>query len=338
MSEDTAVRRGPPRVFVAGHRGMVGSAIVRALQARGGSELLVRPRAELDLCEQQQVRDFFAANRIDEVYLAAARVGGIHANDSFPAEFIQQNLAIAANVIHEAWRSGVHRLLFLGSSCIYPKLASQPIREEALLTGALEPTNAPYALAKIAGILMCQSYNRQYGTDFRCVMPTNLYGPADNYHPDHSHVLPGLMRRLHEAARSGAPQVAVWGSGRPLREFLHADDLAAACLHVMALPAEAYRAAAPCGFLNVGSPDEISIAALAASIARVVGYGGTLTFDTGRPDGTLRKHLDSSAIAATGWRPAIGLDEGLARTYRCALAEGALAPVPTRPCADAGAP
>jgi len=317
-----------PRIYVAGHRGMVGSAIVRALRARGNVEIITRTHAELDLCDQQQVWAFFAAQPIDQVYLAAARVGGIHANNTFPAEFIQQNLAIATNVIHAAWQSGVRQLLFLGSSCIYPKLAEQPIREEALLTGALEPTNAPYALAKIAGIVMCQSYNRQYGTDFRCAMPTNLYGPGDNYHPENSHVVPGLFRRLHEAACNGTPQVSVWGSGRALREFLHADDLAQACLHVMALSGEDYRAAAPAGFLNVGSADEISIAALAARIAQIVGYRGELVFDTSRPDGTPRKRLDCNAIASTGWLPAITLDDGLARTYRCAIAEGSFTHAP----------
>lgn len=304
---------------------MAGSAIVRALEAAGNVTLVTRTHAELDLCEQQAVRAFFASEHIDEVYLAAARVGGIHANDTYPAEFIQQNLAIAANVIDAAWRSGVKHLLFLGSSCIYPKYAAQPMREDALLTGALEPTNTPYAIAKITGIVMCQSYNRQYGTDYRCVMPTNLYGPGDNYHPENSHVVPGLFWRLNEAARSNTPTVDVWGSGQALREFLHVDDLARACLHVMALPAEAYLTAAPAGFLNVGSDDEISIATLAATIARVVGYQGNLAFDRSRPDGTPRKRLDCQAIVATGWHPTIGLEDGLARTFRRAQADGALA-------------
>jgi len=313
-----------PRIYVAGHRGMVGSAIVRALRARGNVEIVTRTHAELDLCDQQQVRAFFAAQRFDQVYLAAARVGGIHANNTFPAEFIQQNLAIATNVIHAAWQSGVRQLLFLGSSCIYPRLAGQPIREEALLTGALEPTNAPYALAKIAGIMLCDSYNRQYGTDYRCAMPTNLYGPGDNYHPENSHVIPGLLRRFHDAAERGAEHVAVWGSGKPLREFLHVDDLASACLHLMALPETEYRHAAPHGFLNVGSEDEVSIAALAALIAEATGFGGTIGFDTSRPDGTPRKRLDCGAIAATGWRPCIGLRQGLQDTYRNALSDGLL--------------
>jgi len=313
-----------PRIYVAGHRGMVGSAIARALRARGDVEIITRTHAELDLCDQQQVQAFFATQRIDQVYLAAARVGGIHANNTFPAEFIQQNLAIATNVIHAAWQNGVRQLLFLGSSCIYPRLAEQPIREEALLTGALEPTNAPYALAKIAGIMLCSSYNRQYGTDYRCAMPTNLYGPGDNYHPENSHVIPGLLRRFHDAAAQGAAQVSVWGSGRPLREFLHVDDLASACLHLMALPVATYRHAAPHGFLNVGSDDEVSIAALAALIARTTGFHGTIGFDASRPDGTPRKRLDCSAIAATGWHPRIALQEGLQDTYRNALSNGLL--------------
>jgi len=320
-----------PRIFVAGHRGMVGSAIARALRARGNVEIITRTHAELDLCDQQQVRAFFATQRIDQVYLAAARVGGIHANNTFPAEFIQQNLAIATNVIHAAWQSGVRQLLFLGSSCIYPRLAEQPIREEALLTGALEPTNAPYALAKIAGIMLCDSYNRQYGTDYRCAMPTNLYGPGDNYHPDNSHVIPGLLRRFHDAAERRAGLVSVWGSGRPLREFLHVDDLASACLHLMALPETDYRRAAPHGFLNVGSDDEVSIAALAALVAEATGFSGTIGFDTSRPDGTPRKRLDCGAIAATGWHPRIGLRQGLQDTYHNALSDGLLStrePVP----------
>lgn len=308
-----------PRIYVAGHRGMVGSAILRALQARGDALVITRTHAELDLCDQQQTRAFFAAQHIDQVYLAAARVGGIHANNTFPAEFIQQNLAIATNVIHAAWQSGVRQLLFLGSSCIYPRLAEQPIREDALLTGALEPTNAPYALAKIAGIMLCNSYNRQYGTDYRCLMPSNLYGPGDNYHPENSHVIPGLLRRFHDAIEHGDAHVSVWGSGQPLREFLHVDDLASACLHVMALPEAEYRRTAPLGFLNVGSDDEVSIAALAVLVAEATGFGGTIGFDTSRPDGTPRKRLDCSAIAATGWHPRIALSNGLQATYRDAL-------------------
>jgi GDP-L-fucose synthase len=314
----------PRRVFVAGHRGMVGSAIERALRARGTAAIVTRTHAELDLCDQQQVLAFFAAQRIDEVYLAAARVGGIHANSTYPAEFIHHNLAIATHVIDAAWQSGVRRLLFLGSSCIYPRLAPQPIHETALLSGALEPTNAPYAIAKIAGIMLCDSYNRQYGTDFRCVMPTNLYGPGDNYHPENSHVIPGLIRRFHAARLAGAPRVVVWGSGRPLREFLHADDLANACLHVMDLPAAAYRAAAPAGLLNVGSDDEISIGALAELVAHVTGYRGAIGFDAGKPDGTPRKRLDSAAIMGTGWRPRIALHEGLRLVYEEACRTGML--------------
>ncbi len=312
------------RVFVAGHRGMVGAAIARALCATDDVELVTRTHAELDLCDQQQVRAFFAAERLDAVYLAAARVGGIHANDRCPAEFIQQNLMIAANVIHEAWRGGVGRLLFLGSSCIYPKLAPQPLREAALLTGALEPTNAPYAIAKIAGIALCASYNRQYGTDFRCVMPTNLYGPGDNYHPQNSHVIPGLLRRFHEARLRRAPSVTVWGTGAPLREFLHADDLAAACVHVMALAKPAYASCAPEGFLNVGADDELSIAELARLVACTVGYRGAIAFDPAWPDGTPRKRLDSGAILATGWRPRVALADGLLHAYHAALADGRL--------------
>jgi GDP-L-fucose synthase len=313
-----------PRIFVAGHRGMVGSAITRALHAQGRADIVTRSHAELDLTNQQQVQAFFADERIDQVYLAAARVGGIHANHTYPAEFIYQNLAIATNVIHAAWQHGVRKLLFLGSSCIYPRLATQPIREDALMTGALEPTNAPYALAKIAGILLCDSYNRQFGTDYRCAMPTNLYGPGDNYHPDNSHVIPGLLRRFHDAASRGASHVAVWGTGRPLREFLHVDDLANACLHMMALPEAEYRQAARHGFLNVGSDDEVSIAALAALVAQATGFNGTIGFDPSRPDGTPRKRLDSGAIGATGWHARIALRDGLRDTYHRAVADGLL--------------
>ncbi|MBY4896843.1 GDP-L-fucose synthase [Cupriavidus sp. AU9028] len=313
-----------PRIFVAGHRGMVGSAIVRAL-AGSGATVITRSHDELDLCDQQRVRDFFDNELIDAVYLAAAKVGGIHANNTYPAEFIHQNLLIASNVIHEAWRSGVQRLLFLGSSCIYPAYAAQPITEDALLTGPLEPTNAPYAIAKIAGIKLCESYNRQYGTDYRCVMPTNLYGPGDNYHPDNSHVIPGLLRRFHEAAQTGASEVVVWGTGRPLREFLHADDMGRACVHVMGLSPQAYREhAGSAGFFNVGSDDEVSIGTLAQLIAETVGFRGEIRFDPSKPDGTPRKRLDSTAIGASGWAPTIGLREGLAMAYRDALASGRL--------------
>nr|WP_223995655.1 GDP-L-fucose synthase [Cupriavidus pampae] len=314
------------RVFVAGHRGMVGAAITRALSHRADVDLVCRTRAELDLTDQRKVRDFFAAERIDEVYLAAARVGGIHANNNYPAEFIQQNLAIAVNVIHEGWRHGVTRLLFLGSSCIYPRLAPQPIHESALLTGELEATNEPYAIAKIAGIKLCESYNRQYGVDYRSVMPTNLYGPGDNYHPENSHVIPALIRRFHEARVTHAPTVAIWGSGTPMREFLFADDLARACVRVMELAAEDYRAfSAPTGFFNVGTGIEISIRNLAVLIAKVVGYRGEIVFDSTRPDGTPRKVLACSAIAATGWVPLVEFEAGLQLAYCDALATGRLA-------------
>jgi GDP-L-fucose synthase len=312
------------RVFVAGHRGMVGAAIVRALQAQDHVDIVTRTHAELDLANQQQVRSFFSGAGVDQVYLAAARVGGIHANDTYPAEFIHQNLMIAANVIDEAWRHGVQELLFLGSSCIYPRLAPQPIRESDLMTGALEPTNAPYAIAKIAGIAMCESYNRQYGTDFRSVMPTNLYGPGDNYHATNSHVIPGLIRRFHEARKSAASVVKVWGSGKPLREFLHADDLATACLHVMAMPRVAFDAVAPASFVNVGSGEEVTIADLARLIADVTGYRGDIAFDASQPDGTPRKRLHTGALEATGWHAATTLRDGLAATYAGVLAQGLL--------------
>jgi GDP-L-fucose synthase len=317
---------GVPRIYVAGHRGMVGSAIVRALRARGACEIVTRTHAELDLTEQSAVRSFFEAQRPEQVYLAAARVGGIHANNTYPAEFIYENLMIEANVIEAAFRSGVKRLLFLGSTCIYPKMAPQPMREDALLTGPLEATNEPYAIAKITGIKLCESFNRQYGAshgvDFRSVMPTNLYGPGDNYHPENSHVIPALIRRFHEARLRATSAVTVWGTGSPRREFLHADDLAQACLFVMELDRATYaRHTQPMlSHINVGSGSDLSIAELAAVIARVVGYQGRIEFDTSKPDGTPRKWLDSSRLTKLGWRPGIDFEQGLRGAYQDFLA------------------
>lgn len=301
---------------------MVGSAIVRALRAGGQGTLLVRTRAELDLADQAAVRAFFSTERPDQVYLAAARVGGIHANNTYPAEFLYENLMIQTNVIEAAFRSGVKKLLFLGSSCIYPRQVPQPMTEEALLTGPLEPTNEPYAIAKIAGLKLCESYTRQYGAshglDYRSVMPTNLYGPGDTYHPENSHVIPALIRRFHEARIASASEVMIWGSGTPLREFLHVDDLAAACLHVMALPQHHYaQATLPMrGHLNVGSGQEISIRDLAYLISQAVGFRGMVTFDPGKPDGTPRKLMDSTRLQALGWAPRISLQQGLAHAYQ----------------------
>ncbi len=305
------------RVFVAGHRGMVGAAIVRRLERDGAVTLVTRSHGELDLTDPAAVDAFFAAERIDQVYLAAAKVGGIHANNTYPADFIYDNLMMEANVIAAAHRHGVGRLLFLGSSCIYPKLAPQPMAEDALLTGPLEPTNEPYAIAKIAGIKLCESYNRQHGTDFRSVMPTNLYGPGDNFHPENSHVIPAMMRRFHEAKLAGADEVVVWGTGKPMREFLHVDDMADACVFVMDLPADVYRAQTQPmqSHLNVGTGQDCTIAELAETMKTVVGFAGALTFDTDKPDGTPRKLLDVSRLAALGWRAATPLAEGLARTY-----------------------
>ncbi|MCC6305377.1 MAG: GDP-L-fucose synthase [Rhodobacteraceae bacterium] len=318
------------RIYVAGHRGMVGGAILRRLGARRAAgapiELVTRTHAELDLTEQGAVRAFMDEVRPEIVILAAARVGGIHANDTYPADFIHENLMIAANVIDAAHRAGVARLLQLGSSCIYPKFAPQPMAEDALLTGTLEPTNEPYAIAKIAAIKLCESYNRQHGTDFRSVMPTNLYGPGDNFHPENSHVLPALMRRFHEAARAGREEVVVWGSGRPRREFLHVDDMAEASLFVLDLPREAYAANTRpmLSHINVGSGNDVTIAELAAMVARATGFAGRITFDASKPDGTPRKLMDVSRLAAMGWRAQIPLERGIAGTYRWFLdAQGA---------------
>lgn len=314
-----------PTVFVAGHRGMVGSAIVRRLQALGGVRILTASRAELDLGSQAAVQAFFAAQRIDHVVLAAAKVGGIHANNTYPAEFIYENLMIQANVIHAAHTAGVQRLLFLGSSCIYPRMAPQPMREDALLTGTLECTNEPYAIAKIAGIKLCESYNRQHGRDYRSVMPTNLYGPGDNFHPDNSHVIPALIRRFHEAARAEAPEVVVWGSGTPMREFLHVDDMAAASVHVMNLPAADYQAHTQpmLSHINVGTGVDCTIRELAETVARVTGFRGALRFDASKPDGTPRKLMDVSRLKALGWEARIGLEDGLRDAYRWFLANHA---------------
>jgi len=276
------------RIFVAGHRGMVGSAIMRKLQNHGYTNIVTRARNELDLVQQADVKTFFAKERIDQVYMAAAKVGGILANNTYPAEFIYENLMVEANVVHEAWRAGVKKLLFLGSSCIYPRLAPQPMAENMLLTGVLEPTNEPYAIAKIAGIKICESYNRQYGTDYRSVMPTNLYGPGDNYHSENSHVIPGLLRRFHEAKQNAAPEVLIWGTGAPMREFLYVDDMAEACLHIMELDPDIYaRNTQPMlSHINIGTGEDLSIRDLAKTIGEVVGYQGRIAFDTTKPDGT----------------------------------------------------
>lgn len=305
-------------IFVAGHQGMVGSAIVRNLQARGFRSILCANRAELDLLDQHAVRAYFANNRIDKVYLAAAKVGGIHANNTFPADFIYENMMIEANIIQAAHHTDVQRLLFLGSSCIYPKHAVQPMQEAALLTGVLEPTNEPYAIAKIAGIKLCESYNRQYGRDYRSVMPTNLYGPHDNYHPQNSHVIPALLRRFHEAVQTGQAEVEIWGSGNPMREFLHVDDMAAACVHVMELDTQTYKAhtTPTLSHINVGTGQDCTIRELAQTIAKVTGFEGKLSFDASKPDGAPRKLLDVSRLHALGWRAAIGLEPGLSDAYR----------------------
>ena len=314
------------RIYIAGHRGLVGSAIVRRLQAAGHTNLLLRTHAELDLTDARATEAFFEAEQPEHVFLAAARVGGIVANNSYPAEFIRDNLAIQTNVIHAAWQTGVQRLLFLGSSCIYPKLAPQPMPESSLLTGPLEPTNRPYALAKIAGIEMCWSYNRQYGTRYLAAMPTNLYGPGDNYHPTNSHVIPALIRRFHEAKLRGDSMVTVWGTGTPRREFLYSDDMADACVFLMNLPDDRYtsllgsdesvtgRFEPP--LVNIGVGHDVTIAELAGLVQQAVGYTGQITFDPTKPDGTPRKLLDVGRINAHGWEASTRLQTGLAVAYR----------------------
>ncbi len=305
------------KIYVAGHRGMAGSAMVRQLSSRGFTNIVTCTHAEMDLCNQQQVHNFMQQERPDYVVLAAARVGGIHANNTYSADFIYQNLMIEANVIHEAYQSGCQELLFLGSSCIYPKLAQQPMTESALLTGVLEPTNEPYAIAKIAGIKLCESYNRQYGTDYRSVMPTNLYGPHDYFHPENSHVIPALIRRFHEAKVMQAEQVAVWGSGKPMREFLHVDDMAAASVHVMLLDKKTYldNTAPMLSHINIGTGVDVTIGEMAQLVKDVVGYSGKLVFDASKPDGPPRKLMDVSRLERLGWKAGIDLKSGLENTY-----------------------
>jgi GDP-L-fucose synthase len=302
------------KIYVAGHRGMVGSAIVRKLKQEGYTEIVTRPSPELDLRSQQAVQDFFEAEKPQYVFLAAARVGGILANNTYRAEFLYDNLLIEANIIHAAYRTGVKKLLFLGSSCIYPKLAPQPMKEEYLLTGLLEPTNEPYAIAKIAGIKMCEAYRDQYGCNFISAMPTNLYGQGDNYHPQNSHVLPALIRRFDEAKRSGQEEVEIWGTGTPMREFMYVDDLADGCLHLM----NNYDGRL---FMNIGTGEEVSIREAAETVKKVVGYEGSIRFDTSKPDGTPRKLMDSSRLHDTGWKHRISLKEGLEMAYRYYLEE-----------------
>jgi GDP-L-fucose synthase len=314
------------KIYVAGHRGMVGSAIVRQLQAKGFNNLVMRTHAELDLTNQQAVADFFQKEKPDQVYLAAAKVGGIHANNTYPAEFIYQNLMMEANVVHQAFQAGVKKLLFLGSSCIYPKMAPQPMAEDALLTGKLEATNEPYAIAKIAGIKLCESYNRQYsqsqGIDYRSVMPTNLYGPGDNYHPENSHVIPGLIRRFHEAKVQNSPEVMIWGTGTPMREFLYVDDMAAASVFVMELGKATYdlHTEPMQSQINVGFGSDMTIKELAEMIAQVIAYQGKITFDATKPDGAPRKLMNSDRLTKMGWKSTVGLVDGLKLAYQDFLA------------------
>ena len=303
-------------VYIAGHRGMVGSAICRVLE-HSDVDLVTATRNELDLCDQSAVHSFFKSRKIDEVYLCAAKVGGIFANNEYPADFIRENLVVQSNVIHSAHASGVEKLLFLGSSCIYPKLASQPMQESALLTGALEPTNEPYAIAKIAGIKMCESYNRQFGRDYRSVMPTNLYGPGDNFHPENSHVIPALIRRFHDAISEGKNEVTIWGSGEAMREFLHVDDMASACKYVMELPASLYSSVteARLSHINVGTGEDCTIKNLVTTIAAISGFTGSINFDVTKPDGTPRKLLDVSLLNEAGWNHSVTLSDGLKETW-----------------------
>jgi GDP-L-fucose synthase len=309
------------KIYIAGHRGMVGSAIKRELRRRGQKNIVTRTREELDLTNQRQVADFFQSEKPDEVYLAAAKVGGLHANNTYPAEFIYENLMVEANVIHQAWNAGVKKLMFLGSSCIYPKHAEQPMKEEDLLTGLLEATNEPYAVAKIAGIKLCESYNRQYqescGVDYRSLMPTNLYGPGDNYHSENSHVIPALIRRFHEAKVNGSNEVVIWGSGAPRREFLYVDDMAAASIHVMGLELNSYqeKTSSMLGHINVGFGVDITIKELAQKVAETVCFDGQIKFDVSKPDGSPRKLMDSSKLSSLGWTSSVEIDDGLVLTY-----------------------
>jgi len=305
------------KIYVAGHRGLVGSAIVRRLNFEGYCNLILRTSSELDLRNQAAVNEFFAEEKPDYVFLAAAKVGGIYANNTYPAEFIYENLMIEANVINASYQNGVKRLLFLGSSCIYPKTVEQPMREDALLTGVLEPTNEPYALAKIAGIKLCESYNRQYGTSYRSVMPTNLYGVGDNFHPENSHVIPALIRRFHEAKENGESRVVVWGSGNPMREFLYVDDMASASVFVLGLSEEVYQSHTRpmLSHINVGTGVDCTIRELAETIKKVVGFEGALVFDASKPDGTARKLMSTDRLKELGWQPAVSLDKGLELTY-----------------------
>lgn len=306
------------KIFVAGHRGMVGSAIVRQLEKRDDVQIVTKTRSELDLTNQQAVADFFASEGIEQVYLSAAKVGGIHANNTYPAEFIYENLMIESNIINSAYQHGVKKLLFLGSSCIYPKLAEQPMQETALLTGTLEETNEPYAIAKIAGIKLCESYNRQYGVDYRSVMPTNLYGPHDNFHPENSHVIPALLRRFHEASERGDAEVVAWGSGNPMREFLHVDDMAAASIHVMELDKTIYdeNTEPMLSHINVGTGVDCTIRELVETVAKVTGFKGDIVWDTTKPDGAPRKLMNVERLAALGWKYSYSLEEGLKDAYQ----------------------